>query len=734
MMTQAGHNAPARLLGSLALVFVVFAGASAVVAQSPATQTPPPPQVQQLLNLMQDPAVRDWVEQQQKTPPAPAGAPATASEMTGPEMTGSEMTGSEMMAARTASMREHLAALAAAAPRLPGEFRKAADRLLAELRGRRLVGVLILVLGFVALGAGTEWLFRRVTAAPQQRIVALPIETPSARLRAIGLLLAFGISEVAIFGLGSIGAFLAFDWPPLLRQVVLACLVAAVILRLTLVLGRFLLAPDVGGPQDAERFCVVPLPADAARFWYRRLALFVGWFAFGRAMLDVLSALGFSPEARELVAYTLGLGLLAIALNVVWARPTPSEAFPDAPRGSPVHHRIAPWLLSLCLVLLWGLWVVGFMRLFWLVAVALLLPGAIKVARMASHHVSRPVGGSEGPPAPSLMAVFLDRGLRALLIAGAALLLAHTWQIDLVEMSGRDTFLTRLLRGALSSVVILLVADLIWQVVKSLIDRQLSQTATLSPPGTEAAVRQARLRTLLPIFRNVIFVVLAIVAVMMALSALGVEIGPLIAGAGIVGVAVGFGSQTLVKDVISGVFYLLDDAFRVGEYITSGSYKGTVESFGFRSVKLRHHRGPLFTVPFGVLGAVQNMSRDWVIDKLTIGVSYDSDFDKAKKLIKQIGKDLAEDPEFAPNIIEPLKMQGVEQFGDYGIQIRLKMMTKPGEQFVIRRRALALIKQAFDENGIRFALPSVQVAGREEAGPVAAHQALKLVKPPPPPE
>jgi moderate conductance mechanosensitive channel len=327
------------------------------------------------------------------------------------------------------------------------------------------------------------------------------------------------------------------------------------------------------------------------------------------------------------------------------------------------------------------------------------------------------------------MAVYLDRGIRVVLIVGAALLLARAWEFDLVEMSGRDTLLTRLLRGALSSVVILLIADLIWQVVKTLIDRRLGQAEASSPPGTEEAIKQARLRTLLPIFRNVVFVVLAAVAVMMALSALGVEIGPLIAGAGIVGVAIGFGSQTLVKDVFSGVFYLLDDAFRVGEYIQSGSYKGTVESFGFRSVKLRHHRGPLFTVPFGVLGAVQNMSRDWVIDKMNVGITYDSDFDKAKKLIKQIGRDLAEDPDFAPHIIEPLKMQGVEQFGDYGIQIRLKMMTKPGEQFVIRRRALALIKQAFDQNGIRFALPTVQVAGHEEAGPVAAHQALKLIKP-----
>ena len=157
-------------------------------------------------------------------------------------------------------------------------------------------------------------------------------------------------------------------------------------------------------------------------------------------------------------------------------------------------------------------------------------------------------------------------------------------------------------------------------------------------------------------------------AALMALSALGVQIGPLIAGAGVVGVAVGFGAQTVVKDVISGMFYLLDDAFRVGEYIISGSYKGTVESFSLRSIKLRHHRGYLYTVPFGELGAVQNMSRDWVIDKLSVSVTYDTDLDKVKKIIKQIGKELQADPELAPHIIETLKMQGVEQFGDFAIE------------------------------------------------------------------
>jgi small-conductance mechanosensitive channel len=105
------------------------------------------------------------------------------------------------------------------------------------------------------------------------------------------------------------------------------------------------------------------------------------------------------------------------------------------------------------------------------------------------------------------------------------------------------------------------------------------------------------------------------------------------------------------------------------------------------------------------------MSRDWVIDKITVGVTYDTDLDKVKKLVKEIGKELADDPEFAPHFLEPLKMQGVEALSDYAIQIRMKMMTKPGEQFVIRRRAYALLKKAFEANGIKFAFPTVNVTG-----------------------
>src|SRR4029078_3770457 len=214
---------------------------------------------------------------------------------------------------------------------------------------------------------------------------------------------------------------------------------------------------------------------------------------------------------------------------------------------------------------------------------------------------------------------------------------------------------------------------------------------------------------------------IVIITLLMVLSSMGIEIGPLIAGAGVAGVAIGFGAQTLVKDVIAGIFYLLDDAFRVGEYIQSGTYKGTVESFSLRSVKLRHHRGYIFTVPFGELGAVQNMSRDWVIDKFSINVDYATDVEKARKIVKKIGQQFAEDPEYAPHIIEPMKLQGVQNFGDYGIELRVKMTTKPGEQFVIKRKAFVAIKKAFEEAGIRIASPSVMVRGGESPAAAAAY-------------
>lgn len=702
-----------RLLAFVLILLPVVQIPSSASAQPVAEASAPPAEVRELLRLLDEPGVRGWLDRHREPETAPAVAPEPAA--------------SDQLAGRLTAARAHVRAVAAAVPRLPAEIERASSLLLGEMKERGLVEILLLLIGFVALGYGMEWLFWTATTSFRAWIGVRPVRTVAERLRLVGLRLAYGLSLVTIFGLGSIGAFLVFAWPPLLKTIVLAYLLAVLIVRLALILGRVVLVPGSWGLLAPERYRVLPMPTAHARFWHQRLGLFVGYYAVGWLTVGLLGPLGFSDEVRIAIGYALGLSLLAIAIEAVWRRPRAAPEHTDDLAGR--RGRIAlNAVLTAYGVLLWLLWVAGLMGFFWLLVVAVLLPKTIAVAQTAVSHITRPSEDVEAPSARrGILEVCLERGLRAGLIVGAALWLAHVWGVDLTALTNRDTLATRLLRGVLTSVVILLLADFLWQVVKAAIDRKLAEAEDLMEPGTEDAVRRARLRTLLPIFRNIFFVVIAILAGLMALSSLGVEIGPLIAGAGVVGVAVGFGAQTLVKDVISGVFYLLDDAFRVGEYIQSGSYKGTVESFSLRSVKLRHQRGPIYTVPFGQLGAVQNMSRDWVIDKFMIGITYDSDLEKARKLIKSVGQELKADPELGRHIMEPLKMQGVQEFGDYAVQIRCKMMTKPGEQFVIRRKAFARIKQLFDANGIKFASPTVQVAGGEDGGPAAAYQALEAV-------
>ncbi len=708
-------------LATVILFAAVLSGAAATSAAaangSPAAnEEATPPQIQQLLTLLADPKVQVWLKQQNE-------AKAVAASM---RDNGAESV-SHALDSHLGAIREHIVGLANTIPDVPNQFERGAARVSAELGKHGRAQVLLLLAVFVGLGMGVEWLFGKATERTRGRLDALPLETVASRVHLVAIRFAFAVGMVVAFALGSVGPFLALDWPPLLREMLFGLLIAFLTLRVAIVVGRFLLAPRY------ERFRIVPMSTVAARFWYRRLVMFVGWFAFGWVGVGLLDTLGWSLAGRQLVAYVLGLGLLAIALEAVWRRPASLDESTEA--SSPVTRRFGHGALNVALsvgvVLLWVLWVAHAMGSFWLLLVIITLPLAIGVTRRAVEHLLRPPGLPQiADGAPSVLAVFIERGIRAALIIGAVAVLAWGWGVDLAHFRGEDTIVGRLTDGVLSAVVILLVADLLWHAMKTAIDRKLAGSADLGMPNTDEARRRARLRTLLPIFRNILFVAVIVLAAMMALAALGVQIGPLIAGLGVLGVAIGFGAQSLVRDVIAGIFYLLDDAFRVGEYIQSGNYKGTVEGFSFRSVRLRHQRGAVYTVPFSLLGAVQNQSRDWVIDKLMVGITYDSDIEKARKLIKQIGLDLAKDPEFAPLILQPLKMQGVDAFGDFAVQIRMKMMTLPGENFVIRRQALAMIKKAFDANGIKFAFPTVQLAGEGDAATAAiAERALELTRP-----
>jgi len=704
-------------LGAIIFAAVLPSGGFAATqkAAKPSTgEEASPKQIQELMTLLADPKVRNWLEQQSK-------AQAAA------EQAAAEESVSQALDGRLAAIREHIVALASAVPDLPNQYWQGHERVTADLGEHGRTKALLLLAFFVGLGIAVEWLFRKATQRIRARLDTFSLETVGDRLRVVALRFAFAVGLVAAFALGSIGPFLALDWPPLLREALFGLLMAFLVVRIARVVGHFLLAPH------HERFRIIPMDTAAAHFWLRRVVWFVGWFAFGWVIVGFGVTLGYTLEARQLVAYALGLVLLAITLDAVWRRPVALDVAGKAP--SPVTHGFGRGTvnaaLTIGIVLLWVCWVARAMASFWLLLVVMTLPLAISISRRAVENVLRHPGSTQvDGGAPSVVEVCIERGIRALLIIGAVAVLAWGWGIDLAHLHEQDTWLGRLVDGVLTAVVILLVADVLWHAIKAAIDRKLAEAADPGLPNSDEARKRARMRTLLPIFRNILFAVIIAVAVLMALSAMGVQIAPLVAGAGVVGIAVGFGAQTFARDVIAGMFYLLDDAFRVGEYIQAGRYKGTVEGFSIRSVRLRHHRGPVFTVPFNLLGAVENMSRDWVIDKIAIGVTYDSDLEKARKLIKQIGLELQKDPEFGPLILEPLKMQGVDELGDYSITIRAKMMTLPGEQFVIRRQAYAMIKKAFDENGIKFAFPTVQVAGEAEPATAAvAQRGLELTQP-----
>jgi len=297
----------------------------------------------------------------------------------------------------------------------------------------------------------------------------------------------------------------------------------------------------------------------------------------------------------------------------------------------------------------------------------------------------------------------MKRVLRILLVALMFFVILRLWGIDLPV--GRLFTAT-----ALKIVVLLLLGFVAWQYTKARIDRRLREEM----PDGDAELEEggsggSRVGTLLVLLRKFILSVLFLLISLIILSSLGLEIGPLIAGAGVIGLAIGFGAQTLVRDILSGVFYLIDDAFRVGDYIESAGTKGTVEQISLRSVKLRQPKGMVDTIPFGDMGTVTNFSRDYIISKLEFRVRYDTDIDKVRKIVKNINKELQKNEEIARVLLDPLKSQGVRQLEDSAMIMRVKFKTIPGEQFGVRREVFKRIQEAFKENGIEFAHRDVTV-------------------------
>ena len=273
---------------------------------------------------------------------------------------------------------------------------------------------------------------------------------------------------------------------------------------------------------------------------------------------------------------------------------------------------------------------------------------------------------------------------------------------------------TTMLGAAADVLDTLFIGYVVFHAVRIWVDQKIADEGGDEAPagpgeGEGGGAGASRLATLLPLIRNFMLILIAVATALVLAVEFGINVAPLFAGAGIVGLAIGFGAQTLVRDILSGAFFLLDDAFRKGEYIDVGDVKGTVEKISIRSFQLRHHLGMLHTIPFGEIQFLTNFSRDWVMMKLPLRLTYDTDVEKVRKLVKKLGLRLLEDPEIGPKFIQPVKSQGVIQMDDSAMIVRVKFMTHPGEQWVLRKRVYAEIRELFEREGIKFAHREVTV-------------------------
>lgn len=291
-------------------------------------------------------------------------------------------------------------------------------------------------------------------------------------------------------------------------------------------------------------------------------------------------------------------------------------------------------------------------------------------------------------------------GIFLLLVMG----LLFVWGVPV--RLGLDT--ARSFIGILFTVV---VAYIVWALISVAIEQKISghSVEAADSGGEGGGAGGDRFATLLQLFRKFLFGFLLIVVFLIILSSLGIDITPLLAGASVFGLAIGFGAQTLVKDIISGIFFLMDDAFRVNDYIQVGESMGTVEEISIRALKLRHPRGSLFIVPFGTIGFVTNMSRGFAIMKLPYLVPFDTDVKKIKKIMKRINKEVREDPALDALLLDDIKSQGVKSIEQYGLRMRVKFMTVPGGQWSIRKIVYDKMRKIFKEEGIEFARPTVGV-------------------------
>ncbi|MCK7613215.1 mechanosensitive ion channel domain-containing protein [Roseibium sediminicola] len=487
------------------------------------------------------------------------------------------------------------------------------------------------------------------------------------------------------------------------------------IVGVALVALRFIFAP--GRPE----LRLLPFTDESSLYWYRRLRLFMYWLIYG-VFLAV-------PIANVAVSFVLGnalrfivvlLGMIYLVVLVLRNR----QRVHDGANDYAQHLQSALARKALAVAgRLWHLAALGYVAAVFIIWVTRPFDATTIIIRATGLSILTIMGGMvislvmtkaiKGgirlpeelnktlPALQHRLNAFVPRLLKIIRFAVflvTVLLLFEIWGVlGLLDWLASEAGV-QLLSNYGSAFLVLLVAFTVWLAVMSWVDLRLQ--------ARSGYIVTARERTLFQLFRNASTVVIIVMATLLALSEIGVDIGPLIAGAGVVGLAISFGAQTLVKDIITGAFIQIENAINEGDVVTVAGITGTVEGLTVRSVRMRDIDGTTHIIPFSSVDMVSNFMRGFSYHVALIGVSYDTSISEAKDAMLEAFRRLQE-TEFGPKIIGEFEMHGVTNFGASSIDIRGRIKTLPGDQWSVGRAYNEFVKQVFDERNIEIPFPQV---------------------------
>ena len=619
------------------------------------------------------------------------------------------------------------------------------DRLLTDERLQGQVWALAWKLALILVaGIATERLLRLAMRRPNawlERRGAL-VEGPLRGLRRLPYMLGhLGLDLVPILGFGAaalsiIGSLSIWPSNKLVMEAVTFAYMAA---RTVMAMARLVFAPGL------TRLRLIRCEDETAAYatlWIRRLAFtFVTFYA----VAEVAMLFGLPRGAHETI-WRFGLLVLSLlaALIVLQNRASvaalldaPDLAEGDVPTRSRMvmragRSRLAEaWhvLVILWLLAAWTVWALEIDRGFERLAEASLATiGIITGAKLLDEGMRRlldrlfRISGELAGRYPGLE-LRANRYLPALrtmvsmvVTAIGIVLLLEVWGLHSLAWFSTGRWGGRLIAGVTSLGITLIVALLIWEGANAAIQRYLARL-----PQDGSAARSARVRTLLPMLRTALGALLMVIVGLTLLTEIGINVAPLLAGAGVLGLAVGFGSQTLVRDVITGIFLLFEDAVAVGDTITVGGMSGTVEQLSIRSIRLRALDGSIHIVPFSAVTTVTNQTRDFGYAVLDVALDYSADTDAAVTMLRQLGEGMREDEAWAPQLLAPLEVMGVDKLSDAGVILRARIMTPPARRWAVGRELNRRVKQHCEAAGIPlFAAVKAAVAPPVTAQPVTS--------------